>query len=114
MDGTVAILGKLLEDMPHTSLSPNHRVSWNPESLRQRIRRLETNAVDVEGQAVRILLDAGNRLVAVGLVDTDGSGSANAMGVEEDHNLSNDFLGFPRLNDSLLTLWANAVEIHQP
>src|SRR5262249_16047598 len=41
MDGTVTILGKLLQHMPHACLGTDHRVPWNPESLRQRICRLE-------------------------------------------------------------------------
>jgi hypothetical protein len=49
MDGTVAIFGKFLENMTHTSLSADDRIPWNPESLRQAIRRLEANAVDIEG-----------------------------------------------------------------
>jgi hypothetical protein len=34
MDGTVTILSKLLEDVTHTSLRTNHRITWYPESLR--------------------------------------------------------------------------------
>ena len=70
MDSTVAILGKFLQDMPHACLRTDHRITGNPESLGQRIRRLEANAVDIQSQAIRILLDAGNRLVTIGLINT--------------------------------------------
>ena len=69
--------------------------------------------MDVEGQTVGILLDPGNGLVAVGLVNADGSGSANAMGVQENHDLPDDFLGFPGLHDPLLAFGANTVEVGQ-
>ena len=39
MDGTVAILSKLLEDMTDASLGTDHRIPWNPQSLRQTYRR---------------------------------------------------------------------------
>jgi hypothetical protein len=69
--------------------------------------------MDVEGQAIGILLHSCNGLVAVRLVDTDGSGSANAMRVEEDHDLANDFLGFPGFDDSLFAFRANPVKFGQ-
>jgi hypothetical protein len=53
MDGTVALLGELLQDVPHASLGPDDGIPGNPEPLRQGIGRLETNAVDVERQAIR-------------------------------------------------------------
>src|SRR5262249_278776 len=70
-DGTVPIFSKLLQHMPHASLSADDCIPGNPKPLRQAIRRLETNAMDIQGQAIGILLDAGNSLVAVSLVDTD-------------------------------------------
>ena len=42
IDRTVAIFGKLLQDMPDACLRTNHRIPWNAESLRQAIRGLET------------------------------------------------------------------------
>src|SRR2546426_4722607 len=114
MDGTVAIFSKLLQDMPHASLRPDHRVPWNTESLRQSIRRLKANAMDVEGQAIGILPHSGNGFIAIGLVNADRSGGANAMRVQEDHDLANDFLGFPGLNHPLLAFGANTVKVGQP
>src|SRR5215813_8828817 len=113
MDGAVTVFGKLLQDVTDASLGPDARVPGNPQSLRQGIGGLEANAVDIERQPIRILLDAGNSLVAVGLVDTDGSGSANAMGVEEDYNLPDHFLGLPRFDDALFAFGANAVKFGQ-
>ena len=78
-DGAVAIVGKLLQHMPHAGLGTDHRIAGNAQALGQGIRRLEANAVDVEGQAIGILLHPGDGLVAVGLVDADGPGRAHAM-----------------------------------
>jgi len=55
--------------MTHASLSADHGIPWNPKSLRQAIRRLEADAVDVERQAIRILPYPGDGLVTVGLVN---------------------------------------------
>jgi hypothetical protein len=114
MDGTVAIFGKLLQDVADACLGTDHRVSWNPQPLSQRIRRLEANTVNVEGETIGILLDAGNRLVAIGLVNAHSTRCPNAMRVQEDHNFSDDFLGFPGLNDPLFAFGTNAVKVSQP
>jgi hypothetical protein len=114
MDGTVTILGKFLQDMPHPSLRTNHRIPGNPELLSQRIGGLEANAIDVEGQAIGILPYPGNSLVAIGLVNPDSPCGPDAVGVQEDHNFPDDFLGFPRLDDSLVAFGANPIELSQP
>src|SRR5215831_8382075 len=113
MDGTVAILGKFLENVPHSSLRTDHCIPWNAESLRQAISCLEANAMDVERQAIGILLDAGNSLVTVGLVNPYRTGRPHAVRVQEDHDLSNDFLGFPGFDDSLFAFGANPIELSQ-
>ena len=38
MDGTVTILGKLLEDMTDASLRTDHGIPWNPQPLSQAYR----------------------------------------------------------------------------
>ena len=97
MDRTVAIFGKFLEDMTHAGMRADDRIPWNPESLRQAIRRLEANAVNIEGQAIRILLDAGNGFVAIDFVNADSPCGPDAVGVQEDHNFPDDFLGVSHL-----------------
>ena len=113
MDRTVAILGKLLEDMTHSGLCPDHRIPWNPQPLSQTISGLETNAVNVEGQPIRILLDPDDSLTAVGLVNPHRTSGPDAMGVEEDHDLADDFLGLPRLNHPLFAFGTNAIKFCQ-
>src|SRR5262249_41540406 len=54
MDSTVSILGKLLQDMPHASLRPDHRVPGNPQPLSEGVCCLEANAVDVQGEPIGV------------------------------------------------------------
>ena len=113
MHGTMAIFGKFLEDMTDTSLSTDHGVTWNAQPLSQGICGLEANAVNVEGQAIGILLDPGNGFVAIGLVNADGAGRTNAMGVQEDHDLADDLLRRPGFHHPLFAFGTNAVEFCQ-
>ena len=114
MDGTVAIVGKLLQHMTDACLGTDHRVPGYAQPLGQAIRRLEANAVDIEGQTIRILPDPDNGLVPIGLVNADRTGRANAMRVQKDHNLADDFLGFPRFNHPLFAFGTNPVKLGQP
>ena len=70
--------------------------------------------MDVEGQAIRILPDPDNGLVAIGLVNADRPGRPDAMRVQEDHDLPNDLLGCPGLDHPLFAFGTNAVEFGQP
>src|SRR5262249_52158439 len=113
MHGTVAILGKFLEDVAHASLGSDHGVTWNTQPLGERISRLEANTMDVQGEAIGILADSDNGIVAIGLVNTHSSSCSDAMRVQEDHNLSNHFLGGPGLDHPLFAFRTNAVEFGQ-
>src|SRR5882762_8436688 len=110
MDRTVAILGKLLQDVTHASLGTDDCIPGNPEPLSQSIRRLEANAMDIQSQTIGILPYLDNGLVAIGLVNPHGTSRPHAMRVQEDHDLSNDFLGFPGFNHPLFAFRVNAVE----
>src|SRR5215470_20038 len=70
--------------------------------------------MNIEGQAIGILPYPGNGLVAIGLVNLHSTGRPHAMRVQEDHDLSDDFLGLPRLDDSLFAFGANPIELSQP
>src|SRR6266446_1094839 len=113
MHGTMPIFSKLLQDMTDASLSPDHRVTWNAQALRQGIGGFEANAVDIEGQTIRILLHPDNRLVAIGLVNANSPGRSYAMRVQKDHDLANHFLGGPGLDYPLFTFGTNAIELGQ-
>ena len=57
MDGTVTIVGKLLQHMTDASLGTDHRVPRYAQPLGQAIRRLKANAMDIESQTIGILPD---------------------------------------------------------
>ena len=67
--------------------------------------------MDIQSQTIGILPHPDNSLVAVGLVNPYSTRGTNAVGVQEDHDLSNDFLGFPGLNYPLLTFRTDAVKV---
>src|SRR5262245_33959204 len=113
MHGIVAIFGKFLENVMHPRLSTDHCIPWNVEPLRQGIGRLETNAVDVQGEPIGILPYACNGFVAVGLVNAYRTRSPDAVGVQKDHDLSDHFLLGPRLAHPLFAFGANTVKVGQ-
>jgi hypothetical protein len=53
---------------------PAHRVLGNANILGDLIGSLETDAIDIFGQDVRVATNPLDGLVAVGLVDPDGRG----------------------------------------
>src|SRR5262245_28330150 len=113
MHGTVPILGKLLEDVTHTGLGADYRIAGDAQPLRQGIRRLETNAVDVESQTIWILLHAVNGLVTIGFVNPDCTSRPNTMRVQKDHDLPNDFLRVPRVDNTLFPFRPDPVECRE-
>src|SRR5215510_12278204 len=70
--------------------------------------------MDIQSKAIGILPYPGNGLVAIGLVNPDSPCGPDAMRVQEDHDLPDDFLGLPRLDNSLFAFGANAIEVGQP
>ena len=112
-DGAVALVGKRLQHMPHAGLGTDHGIAGNAQALRQGVGGLEADAVDVQGQAVGILLHPGDGLGAVGLVDAHGPGRAHAMAVQKHHDLAHDFLLGPGRDHTGGALGADAVEFLQ-
>ena len=94
-------------------LGTDDGIAGNAQALRQRIGRLEADAVDVQGQAVGILLHPGDGLGAVGLVDAHGTGRAHAMAMQKHHDLAHDFLLGPGGDHAGGALGADAVEFLQ-
>ena len=113
MHGTVAILSKLLQDVTHPSLGSNDRIPWNPQALGYGIRGLKTDAMNIERQAIGILLYADNRLAAIGLVNPHSPRRPHPMRVQEDHDLPDHLLRLPRLDHPLFAFGTNAVEVGQ-
>jgi hypothetical protein len=108
--GAVPLLGEELEHVAHPSLGAAERIPRDPESLRQRVSGLVADAVNIQGQLIGIRLHATDRLIPITLIDADGRGCADAMGVEEDLNRTDDFLLGPGFHHPGLTLEPNALQ----
>src|SRR5271166_2434938 len=73
----------------------------------------ETDAADVAGQAIGVLRDELHRVGAVGLVDTHRARRADAVAVQEQHDLADDPLLGPAGDDTRRTLWADPGHLAQ-
>ena len=74
----------------------------------------EADATDIAGEAVGVFRDQLNRIGAIGLVDPHRPRGADAITVQEQHDLADDFLLGPAGDDALGTLWADAGHLAQP
>src|SRR3984893_6931193 len=74
----------------------------------------EADAADVASQAIRILRDELDGLGAVGLVDAHRARGADAVAVQEQHDLTDHFLLGPTANDAVRPLRADPGDFTQP
>ena len=72
----MSLAGQVLQRVLHGRPGPVGAVAVDAQLGRQFIGGLEADATDVVGQLVRVLLDLGDGLVAVGAVDADGPARA--------------------------------------
>jgi hypothetical protein len=100
--------------MAEASTGPHDRVVRDADLLGDLVGGLEADAVDVLCQAVWVGLDLLDRALAVGLVNPHRPAGADAVGVQEDHDLADDFLLRPGFIDALAALGADASYVLQP
>ena len=74
----------------------------------------KADAANVAGEAIGVLRDQPDGIGAVGPVDPHGARSANAMAVEEEHDLANDLLLAPAGDDAFRALRADPGHLAQP
>ena len=74
---------------------------------------LETDAPDVTGQSVGVLADQGDGIRAIGFVNANGSHGADAVRLEEHHDLSNGLLIGPARGDARDALRADTPQFLQ-
>ena len=77
------------------------------------IRRLETHAVNVLRKTIRVRVQHRQRLIAIGLVDAQRAGGADAMLVQEEHDVVHALLLHPRFADLQAPLAADALHVFQ-
>jgi hypothetical protein len=92
----------------------DHRGLLDPQPGGDDVGRLEADPAHVAGEAVGVLREYLDGVRAVGLEDPHGARGADAVFVEEDHDLADDLLIGPPGDDSLGTLRANAVHLSEP
>ena len=72
---------------------------------------VDTDAEDLVGQPVGILLHEPDRVAAVMLEDLRGVPGAKAVSLEKDHDLPDHSLLCPGCGDFVVANWANPVDL---
>ncbi|CAO4155318.1 hypothetical protein DHODJN_22085 [Methylorubrum extorquens] len=109
----VTLVHGRLEGEGYASPQALRRLLRQPELHGDRVSRLEADAANVLSEAVRVLGHDLDRVVTVGLVDAHRTGCADAMSVQEEHDLPHRLLLSPAAYDPLGALWADAADLHQ-
>src|SRR5260363_415280 len=110
---TVAFAAEVLHHVFHTRHRAQGRVFGDIQLSGEGIGGLESDAVDIAGQTVGILLNPGDGLISVGLVDAHCSRAADAMPLKEHHDRTDHLLFLPTGEQLPLALLADAGECQQ-
>lgn len=97
----VALVGGLRKGVLEARLDALRAVVRDADGLGDLVGGEETDAPDVGGEAVRLVLDDGDRRVAVLLVDAHRDRRGHLDGLEEEHDLLDRLLLLPGLGDLL-------------
>ena len=98
-EAAVAVRCRLEEREPDTGPEPDHRRLLDAEAHCQRVRSPEADAADVARELVRVFRHHPDRVGAVRLVDAHRARRADAVLVQEDHDLADRSLLGPRFAD---------------
>ena len=109
----MALVHRLGQRVGNPGAHPDHRRLVDAELHGDCIGGLEADAADVACQAIRVLGHDLDGVGAVGLEDADRSGGADAMAVQEDHDLAHDLLLGPGAGDALGAHRADAGHLAQ-
>src|SRR5579871_187916 len=109
----VAFLTGLLQHVPQGGPRPQWRGAIHTQTLGQLIRGLETEAPNVGGQAIRIATHQFDGLVAIRFVDAHRPSSANAVGLQKNHDVAHRFLLMPAFANALDTPRTNSLNFLQ-
>ena len=112
-EAAVTLAGQFLQRVEDGGSRPERAVAVDPQLGRKFVGGLEADAANVVGQLVRVGLDLGDGLLAVGSVDADGPPRGDAVLGQEEHQLADLFLLLPALPDPLEALLADPVDLQQ-
>lgn len=93
----MAFAREFLQHMAHAGLGTDQTVPGDAQALGQGVGGIETDAVDVQRQAVGVRADLGDGFHAIGLVDARRPRGAQAVRLQKDHDLADDLLLGPGL-----------------
>src|SRR5207245_2550135 len=86
---------------------------FDAQLARDLVRRAEADASDIASQPIGVLRDEPNGISAMGSVDAHRARRADAVAVQEQHDLANHLLLCPAGDDLLRTLGADAGHLAQ-
>ena len=109
----MAVIQRFGERIRNPGSDPDHGGFLDAKPGRDCVRRFEADAPDVLRQPVRVFRHELHGIVAVGLVDAHRARCADAMRMQKDHDLADDFLLGPGGNDALGAARADAVDLAQ-
>ena len=110
----MAFLHRLGEREGDAGAHPDRSRSARCRASRDEVGGAEADAANVAGQPVGILRDHLHGIGAVGLVDAHRPRGADAVGVQEQHDLADDLLLGPAGNDARGALGADPGHLAQP
>src|SRR3954467_9830634 len=93
--------------MFNSSARSQNGIGRNPQLLRDFIRRLKTDAWHILGEAIWILANLLDRLLAVKFVNANGPPTAHPVRMEKHHDLANEPLFDPRIFNFSPAPWSN-------
>jgi hypothetical protein len=109
----VPVIHRLGQRVADTGTGADHRRLLDAELPGDQIGALEADAADVAGEPVRVLGHDANGVGAVGLENAHCPRRADAVAVQEDHDLADRLLIRPGGDDALGPLRADAVDLVQ-
>ena len=110
----MSLVHSLGQRVADAGTDPDQGGLLDPDLGRDLICGPEPDPADIPRQAIRVLADHPNRIVAIGLVDPHRPRGSNAVGVQEQHDFPDDLLLGPAGDDPCRPLGADAAHLPQP
>ena len=110
----VAIVHGLGQREADAGARPDHGGLLDPQPGCDGVGRLEADPAHIAGEAVGVLREDLDSIGAIGLEDPYGARGADAVRVQEDHDLADDLLIGPPGDDPLGPLRADAIDVSEP
>ncbi len=110
----LALALRLLEQEAHAGAQAERRIAGDPEALGELVGRGEADAADLLRETIGVGPDQLDRARAIGLEDARGAQGAEAVRVQEQHDVAHRALLAPGGGDPLGKAAADALHLAQP